>query len=131
MCDSSSCCKNDCIDKKKSHEHFFDGQKHTSSQSPPPPKTPEFCGFPKCELGSGVLLPTSHSNGFSAVKVGEGDCRRVLQRNKISSGEKQEDLDGHGNYFELIYFYGFSHSRSIFKESLTIEIRGTSVDRLE
>ena len=70
--------------------------------------------FPKCELGSGVLRPTSDSNGFSAVKVGEGDCRRVLQRNKISSGEAQEDLDGHGNYFELIYFYRVSHSRIYF-----------------
>ena len=80
------------------------------------PKTPEICGLPKCELGSGVsLLPTSHSNGFSAVKVGEGDCRRVLQRNKISSGETQEDLDGHGNYFELIYFYRF-HIQEAFSE---------------
>ena len=69
-----------------------------------------------------MLLPTSHSNGFSAVKVGEGDCRRVLQRNKISSAETQEDLDGHRNYFQLIYIYGVSHSRSIFKEFVTTEI---------
>ena len=65
------------------------------------------------------LLPTSHSNGFSAVKVGEGDCRRVLQGNKISSGEAQEDLDGHRNYFQLIYFLWIFTFKKYFQEIST------------
>ena len=61
------------------------------------------CGFPKCELGSGGPLPDSHSNGFWAVKVGEGDCNEFYKAIKsVHQRRKRASMDRETTWTDLL-----------------------------
>ena len=78
------------------------------------------CGFPKCELGSGGPLPDSHSNGFWAVKVGEGDCNEFYKAIKsVHQRRKRASMDRETTWTDLL-LQNFTFAK-YFKESLAIK----------
>ena len=80
----------------------------------------DICGFPKCELGSGGPLPDSHSNGFWAVKVGEGDCNEFYKAIKsVHQRRKRASMDRETTWTDLL-LQNFTFAKH-FNESLTIK----------
>ena len=80
----------------------------------------DICGFHKCELGSGGPLPDSHSNGFWAVKVGEGDCNEFYKAIKsVHQRRKRASMDRETTWTDLL-LQNFTFAKH-FNESLTIK----------
>ena len=80
----------------------------------------DICGFHKCELGSGGPLPDSHSNGFWAVKVGEGDCNEFYKAMKsVHQRRKRASMDRETTWTDLL-LQNFTFAK-YFKESLAIK----------
>ena len=77
----------------------------------------DICGFHKCELGSGGPLPDSHSNGFWAVKVGEGDCNEFYKAIKsVHQRRKRASMDRETTWNDLL-LQNFTFAK-YFNESL-------------